>query len=262
MSIAIDVDRLTFGYREEPILKALSLAFEEGGFHAIVGPNGSGKTTLLKNLLRHLTPSKGRVRIGGDDLSALRQKELARRIASVPQQAEGQHDFTCSEIVLMGRTPYLGRFARSGPQEEAIVREAMEKTHTWHLRDARLNDVSGGERQRVIIARAIAQRAKIMLLDEPISNLDIHHQVQVLDTVKSLCLSEGITVICVLHDLNLAAQYADRMVLLSRGQVVSEGTPQEVMEADTLADVYGSHFQIIDHPLTGTPLILPMSQIS
>lgn len=261
MKPIIQVENLNWSYDQHQILTDLTLSFESSRFYTIVGPNGSGKTTLLKNLLRHLRPNEETVFVNDQDLLSYKHKALAREMASVPQNTDITGEFTCFDIVLMGRAPYIGRFKSESIEDLSIVEEAMKKTDTWQFKDTPIQSISGGERQRVIISRAIAQNAKILLLDEPISNLDMHHQIDVLDSVKRLCLEEGITVITVLHDLNIASQYADEMIMMNKGQIERIGPPSRIMDKDLISKVYNSNFQIIVNPINNKPMILPLSQI-
>jgi iron complex transport system ATP-binding protein len=257
----IKIDKLNWKYAEKEIIKDVDLQIERGKFYAIVGPNGSGKTTLLKNILRHLEPSANKVFIDGKDLIAYGYKELAMQLASVPQNTQLSYDFSAYDVVMMGRSPYIKRFSSETKEDSLIVKKAMDLTDTWQLRDANIQEISGGERQRVIIARAIAQQTNVMLLDEPISNLDMNHQIQVLDTVKRLCNDHQLTVVTVLHDLNIASQYADEIIFVKDGQVLEAGYPERVLRKELIDEVYGSNFHIMDNPITRKPLIIPLSKM-
>lgn len=257
----LEIKNLNWSYDQKMILKAMNLKLESGNFYAIVGPNGSGKTTLLKNILRHLEPTKDSVFIGRKDVMNYSHKELAKSLSSVPQNTQIAYDFSAYDVVMMGRNAHVGRFSAYSEKDASIVERAMSITDTWDLRNSSVLEISGGERQRIIIARAIAQQAQIMVLDEPISNLDINHQVQVLDTVKSLCSTLGLTVITVLHDLNIAGQYADEIIVLKNGEVLEQGKPEWVLREDLIKQVYGNNIHIINHPITKKPIVMPLSQL-
>lgn len=254
----IKVKDLSWNYGEETILRGLNLNIEKGKFYSILGPNGSGKTTLLKNILKLLAPKKQSIFIGDEDITNISTKEMAKKIASVPQDTNVSFDFSVLDIVLMGRTPYLKRFEVEGEKDLAIAKEAMELTDTWRFKDKLINTLSGGERQRVIVARAMVQKTEILLLDEPISHLDIHHQVELLDTVSSLSKDKGITVVAVLHDINMAAQFSDYLILLSDGEIVSAGTPEEVIIKEKIQEVYKMECCIIKNPITMKPHVIPI----
>ncbi len=255
----LKIDNLSWNYGDKEIIKNVHLKMERGKFYAIVGPNGSGKTTLLKNILRHLEPSKEKIFVDDKDLMAYSHKGLAMQLASVPQNTQISYDFTAYDVVMMGRSPYIKRFSNETLEDDEIVIRAMEITDTLHLKNNSIQEISGGERQRIIIARAIAQQAKVMLLDEPISNLDMNHQIQVLDTVKKLCSESKLTVITVLHDLNIASQYADEIIFIQNGQILERGLPEEILREDLIKKVYGTNFHLMTNPVTKKPLVIPVS---
>ncbi|WP_051541889.1 ABC transporter ATP-binding protein [Clostridium lundense] len=254
----IIINNLNYNYGETHILNNINIKFKKNKFYSIIGPNGSGKTTLLKNILRTIPVESKSIYIDAKDLTCFKNKELAQKISSVPQNTNIDFQFTVFDIVLMGRTPYLKRFETEGNEDLQIVEESMKMTNTWHLKDKNINELSGGERQRVIIARALAQQCEIILLDEPISNLDIQHQIEILDTIKYL--NRNVTIIAVLHDLNLAAQYSDSLILLNNGKVVSHGTVEEVLTEKNIRNAYNLDTYIIKNPVTGKPHIIPISK--
>ena len=225
----------------------------KGVFTGIIGPNGSGKTTLLKLISRVLKPSGGSICLDGREIASFSQKELARRMAVVTQDGDAGYLFTVEEIVLMGRAPFLGRFQSETMEDRAIVRQVLEMTGCTHLRERRLSELSGGERQRVMIARALAQEPKVLLLDEPTNHLDIGYQQEILDLVKRLSVTHGVTVVAVLHDLNLAAYYCQMLLLLNEGKIFSSGAPAEVLTAQNISNVYRTHVLVTPHPVLGTP---------
>ncbi|MEW9095211.1 MAG: ABC transporter ATP-binding protein [Clostridiaceae bacterium] len=257
-SHSVDINNLNYSYDDKQILNDINIEFEKNKFYSIIGPNGSGKTTLLKNIGRALPVNQSCIYIDGKEINDYKTKDLAKKLSSVPQNTNIDFDFSVLDIVLMGRAPYLKRFENEGEKDLSIVKEAMEMTNTWHLKDKFINQLSGGERQRVIIARALSQKSDIILLDEPISNLDIQHQIDILDTVKYL--NREVTIIAVLHDLNLAAQYSDYLVLLKEGNISSHGTPEEVLTENNIQNAYNIETCIIKNPITGKPHIIPISK--
>lgn len=246
---------VTCGYAADPVLAEASVAVSPGEFVAVVGPNGSGKTTLLRAMSRVLAPREGAVALEGRDLYALSARESALAIAVVPQETSIEFEFTCGEVVLMGRSPRLGRFGSEGGRDREVVRESMERTGTWELRDRPVTELSGGERQRVILARAFAQEPRVLLLDEPTAHLDLAYQVQVLRLVRAMRDERKVAVLATLHDLNLAASVADRIVLLSKGRVAAEGPPGKVLAEDVLGPVFGPELKVRPHPETGRPFV-------
>lgn len=256
----ITIKDLLWKYGDETILDGISLEINKGKFYSILGPNGSGKTTLLKNMLKILSPEKETIYIADTDIYRINAKEMAKKVGSVPQDTSVDFDFSTLDIVLMGRTPYLKRFEVEGEKDLQLAREAMEMTDTWRFKDKSIKSLSGGERQRVIVARAIVQQTEILLLDEPISHLDIHHQVELLDTVHNLCRDRRITVGAVLHDLNMAAQYSDYLILLHGGKIVCIGTPEEVMTKEVIEKVYQMECCIIKNPVTNKPHVIPIGK--
>lgn len=254
---AIEIHNLSFCFEKKPVLEGINLSFARGKFHTIIGPNGSGKTTLLRMLARALEVNKGMITVNGVDLKTLRPKNLARQLAVVPQDSTWEFDFSVLDVVLMGRTPYLSRFATEGEADLAAARQAMEMTDTWRLRERSIISLSGGERQRVLVARAIAQQTGIIILDEPVSHLDLHHQITLLKQVRELNRRKEITVLAVLHDLNLAAAFSDRLIVMAQGRVYCQGRPEEVLKPEIIRKVFGVEVAIIPNPETGRSYVLP-----
>jgi len=252
----IEVKNLSFSYEEE-VLSNINITIEKGKFYTILGPNGSGKTTLLKLISKGLNVSKNHVFIDGEDLNTISSKQLAKKIAMVPQSTEIEFDFSVEDIVLMGRTPHIKRFSSESEKDFEMAREAMEMTNTLILKDKKINELSGGERQRVIVARAICQDTNIILLDEPISHLDIHHQIEIMNEMKQLNENKNITIVAVLHDLNIAAAYSDHMILMNKGKVHSYGRPEEILNEKTIKEVYGLQVYITKNPKTNKTFIMP-----
>lgn len=247
----LDVKSICCGYGQSDVLKDITFTVEKGECIGIIGPNGSGKSTLLKTLSKTLKPSSGSVVLLDKGLELYSSKELARSMAVVPQDSVVEFDFSCLDIVLMGRSPHLKRFELEGKKDMDIVRKSMELTNTWSLRDRPYSQVSGGERQRITIARALAQQPSALLLDEPVSHLDIEHQIEVLDLVERLKNEQGILAVMILHDLNLAARYCDRLILLSGNGILAGGKPDEVLTEANIACAFHARVLIRKHPLTG-----------
>lgn len=239
MKPAVTVKNLFLKYRRGQVLRDLSFAITSGEFFIIIGPNGAGKTSLLKIFSRLIPPTGGSVDVLGKPLAEYTRRQLSRKVAVVPQHEPFDFPFTVSETVLMGRSPHLSLLAMERPEDLRIARQAMEFTGTVHLADRRLDHLSGGERQRVIIARAICQQPEIILLDEPTTALDPAHQLMIMDLMERFRREFGTTIIMVSHDLNLAAMYADRLLLLKDGTVQRQGRPEEVLTEEEIFRGYG-----------------------
>lgn len=252
----LTVSNASFAYGHKTVLHTVNLSTQEGEFLGIIGPNGSGKTTLLRAMAGLLRCSTGNVLLNGTDIRSYRREEIARQISFVPQSAVLPELFTALEIVLMGRLPHLGLIRYESSHDIYLALQAMEATMTAHLSERRVKEISGGEKQRIVIARALAQEAKLLLLDEPTANLDINYQSEILAFLRELCRNDSISVIAALHDLNLAAQYCDRLILLGGGTVFRQGTPHEVIETNTIKEVYGADVLICPHPINGLPSTL------
>lgn len=252
----LEVAGVACGYGGSDALSDVTLRVGPGDFVVVAGPNGSGKSTLVRAMSRVLRPRLGSALLEGRDLYVLPARESARAIGVVPQETPLEFEFTCEEVVLMGRAPHMGRFQSERPADRAIAREAMERTGTFGFRDRSILELSGGERQRVILARAFAQEPSVLLLDEPTAHLDLAYQVQILRIVRSLRDEKKTAVLATLHDLNLAGAYADRIVLLSKGRIAAAGAPREVLVESTLCEVFGAEVTVRPHPETGAPLVL------
>jgi iron complex transport system ATP-binding protein len=252
----IEVQEIAFQYyNQPPLLQDLSFTIAKGYFTGILGPNGSGKTTLLKCLTKLLAPQKGRIILGEQDLTRWSVREIARKIGVVPQKWEANYAFTARDLVLMGRFAHQKRFQAETAQDLAITQEAMEATNTWQLAERPVTELSGGELQRVIIAQALAQSPEILLLDEPTASLDINHQIEICDLIKALTLKRGLTVVAVFHDLNLAAQYCDRIILLKRGRLFAIGETAAVLTEANINQVYETKVRVKTDPDSGKPEI-------
>ena len=234
----LKVDRVQFYYEARKVLDEISFEAGEGEFIGLIGPNGSGKTTLLTIIDGILRPKVGSVYLDCKRISELDPKELARELAMVPQTADLNFDLKVFDVVMMGRYPYLGKLSLEREVDEEKVRFWMRLTNTLHLAERSIKEISGGERQRVLIARALAQEPRILLLDEPTSNLDVCYQIEIMNLLKELVEKLGLTIICAIHDLNLAARYSDKIILVNGGRIKGIGRPIEVLTKENLRDVF------------------------
>lgn len=251
---------LTLGYGERTVITGLDLAIPAGRITAIVGPNACGKSTLLRSMSRLLAPRQGNVILDGAAIHRMPAKALARTLGLLPQSPLAPEGITVSDLVGRGRHPHQGIFARWSSADDAAVAAALEATSTVELADRPVDELSGGQRQRVWIAMALAQQTDLLLLDEPITFLDVSHQVEVLDLLTDLNRRRGTTIVMVLHDLNLAARYADFLVALSGGRLHGAGEPSEVLTEETVRGVFGLDSRVIIDPVSGKPLMLPMGR--
>jgi iron complex transport system ATP-binding protein len=257
----LEARKLTVGYNGQPVLHEVDLTVARGQFVGIVGRNGCGKSTLVRALSRVLPPIGGQALLDGVDVYQMSARELARRLAVVSQDNAVAFDFPVREVVLMGRSPHLSRFAVEGPRDHAIAQDAMALTHTLVFADRLITSLSGGERQRCMIARALAQQPDILLLDEPTAHLDINHQIEILDLAKRLTSERGLATLVVLHDLNLASQYCDHLVLIADGRVLAAGPPADVVTEVHIRTAYGTDVQVRQHPSSGRPYVTLMSRL-
>jgi iron complex transport system ATP-binding protein len=256
----LEVQSLSIFYGNRPILKNISFDLAAGEILAIIGPNGAGKTTLIR-ALTGLTPlHAGQIRVDGRSLNQLSVAERARWIAVVPQARNLPPAFTAWETVLLGRTPHLNWLGQTSPQDEAIARQAMTRTQTLELAGRPVGELSGGEQQRLLLARALAQASPILLLDEPTSHLDLQFQLALLDQVRSLARQEKLAVLVILHDLNLAARYADRVGLLVQGELRALGPAAEVLTPELLSPVYHVPLEVFHAGPGHFPYIVPALQ--
>ncbi|MHB9285794.1 ATP-binding cassette domain-containing protein [Halobacteriales archaeon Cl-PHB] len=248
--IRIDDLHVTLG--DQPVLEGASLGVEAGEFVGLVGPNGAGKTTLLHAVSGRLTPDSGSVSLDGESVNDLGSKAASRRVATVPQDTHVGFAFTVEQLVEMGRTPHRSRLDWSDDADP--VDRALERTETTHLRDRTVDEVSGGERQRILLARALAQDAPALLLDEPTASLDINHQVGVLELVRDL-VDEGRAALAAIHDLDLAGRFCDRLALLHDGDIAAVGAPETVLRDDRLDTAFQTDAAVTTNPVTGTPTV-------
>jgi iron complex transport system ATP-binding protein len=251
--VSLELDRLSVDIGGRRIVTDISLRVPDGGFAGLLGPNGSGKSTILKAIYRVHRPASGRVLLDGGDLLSLRPQDAARRIAVVGQEFTLEFDFTVAELVMIGRTPHKRSFDRDNEADRAIADQAMAQVGCADLAHRGFNTLSGGEKQRVLIAAAMAQGADHLILDEPTNHLDIRYQVEILELVSEL----GVTVLAAIHDLSLAALFCDTVHLIAGGRLIAAGPPASVLTADIVRDAYGTDVLVIDHPETGTPHLIP-----
>jgi iron complex transport system ATP-binding protein len=254
----LKIKDLTFSYdRSQEVLKNVNIEIKKGEFIGIVGPNGCGKTTLVNILSRVLERQKGKIQLNGAELNTIPQNEIARLIAVVPQESMFEFEFTAMEIVLMGRLPYLSRFQLEGEKDRKIAENAMKKTKCWKFRDKYIKNLSGGEKQRVIVARALTQEPEYLLLDEPTSHLDMNFQFEVLDLIAKLNRKKGVTIISVFHDINLASKYCTRLLLMKDGRIIADGPPRTIINHKNMSKIYDFNIILKRHPKEGYKYILP-----
>ena len=248
---AINAQGLTYEVEAQTLLDGVDLHADSGELVGLIGPNGAGKSTLLRAISGILHHQDGAVRVEGKDLQSLSSRDVAATLALVPQIAPYTHGFTAIELVLMGRYPHLGRFQIEGREDDRIARESMRLTETEQFAGRTLDTLSGGERQRVFVSRALTQQPRVLLLDEPTSNLDVFHQLKVFDLVRRL-VDDGLTAIAAIHDLNMAARYCDRLVLLFEGRVLAYGTPEQVLTPEAIERAFGVEAAVYPDPVTGS----------
>ncbi|MFH0914614.1 MAG: ABC transporter ATP-binding protein [Chloroflexota bacterium] len=254
--IELEMQHVSLGYSHEPVLSDISLKASPGELVGLIGPNGSGKSTIIKALSRIIHPYSGRIRLGDRDIASIPRRELACLVGVVPQMPLLPSTFTAFEIVLMGRNPHLGLFQAESRRDRDLVWQAMTRTATRPLANRHVNELSSGEIQCLLIARVLVQETESILLDEPTANLDIGRQVEILDLLKRLGTENHLTILAALHDLNLAAQYCDRLILMKEGRLHAEGTPARVITELNIREVYGAEGCVYPHPENGLPLVL------
>ena len=256
----LDAEHLTLGYGELTVVDDLSLVVPPGRITAIVGANACGKSTLLRSMSRLLKPRSGQVVLDGREVHRTPARQLARTLGLLPQSPVAPEGITVADLVGRGRHPHQGLLSRWSSDDDRAVAEALEATETTALADRSVDELSGGQRQRVWIAMALAQQTDVLLLDEPTTFLDVSHQVEVLDLLTDLNRRRGTTIVMVLHDLNLAARYADHLVALAAGRVHAAGTPGEVLTEDCVRAVFGLDSRVVADPTTGAPMMLPLGR--
>ncbi|PIV52581.1 MAG: heme ABC transporter ATP-binding protein, partial [Elusimicrobia bacterium CG02_land_8_20_14_3_00_37_13] len=246
MGNILEIKNLVCGYVEKEIIKQVSFSAKEGEFLGIIGPNGSGKTTLLRSITGLLKYWEGEVLYNGRNISKIPLREFAQNVAVLPQILNINFSFTVQQLVLMGRYPYLKKFQSISKKDLDIAKNSMSLTDISHLTERRVGELSGGEWQRVLIAQALTQEPKLLLLDEPTTHLDITHQIETLDLVKKLNEEKGLTIVVVLHDLNLASEYCEKIIMLENGEIYREGTPEEVLTYKNIEEVYKTIVVVIE----------------
>ncbi len=256
----LQAENVHFSYSGQPLLQGIDLDLFPGDLVGMIGPNGSGKTTLIKLLSGILRPQRGQVWLGGQPLRGQTRRQIARRIAVVPQELVVPFSFTAREIVEMGRTPHVRPWHGETPADRQVVEQTLAATHTDILAERPFNELSGGEQQRVVIAMALAQQPEVLLLDEPTVHLDINHQIEILELLAQLNRERGLTVLATMHDLNLASLYFNRLTMLNQGRIVAEGTPEEVLQEERLREVFQAAVRIQPHPTRQRPqvMVLPI----
>jgi iron complex transport system ATP-binding protein len=251
-----EIQDISLSYNHHPVVEKLSFQLNPGELVGLLGPNGCGKTSIIRAMSRTLSLRAGNIRLDGKEIGSISRNEFAREIGVVPQNPILPETFTVLEVVLLGRNPHLGLLRTESAKDIEIVEWAMERTGTAELANRRIGELSGGERQRVTIARILAQQPKAILLDEPTANLDISRQLEILNLIKSLCKEQNLAVLIAIHDLNLAAQYCDRLVMLTKGRLYIEGTSQKVITVENILAVYGMESIVYPHPETSLPVVL------
>ncbi len=257
--VLLNVDGVECHYGSLKVLEDVSLSVKGGDFMGVLGPNGSGKTTLLKSISRILKPHKGTILLDETDIYSLKSSDVAKQMAVVPQDTSIGFNFSALDIVLMGRNPHMKRFQMESANDIAIARKVMNLTNIWHLAERPINELSGGEKQRVVISRALAQEPKILLLDEPYTHLDIVNQLEIMDLVKDLCLKEKLVVLAVFHDFNLAARYCNSVVMLRKGKIFSAGSLAEVLTSENIKNVFDVDAIVTKHLVTNSVFVIPLS---
>ncbi len=260
MSTLLRVNNLSGGYTKAPVIKNVSFDVRKGDFLGIIGPNGSGKSTLLRLISKVLHPQEGSIVFEDKDITKIKLKELCRKIAFVPQETLINFSFTVWEIVLLGRTPHLKRLQFESSRDLVIAKDALLSTDSLQLEAKQINQLSAGERQRVIIAKALAQEPILLLLDEPTSHLDIGHQIQILDLLKRLNSQTNLSIVIVLHDLNLASEYCNKLILLDQGRISKEGKPSEVLTYQNIEAAYKTTVVVKENPISAKPYVVLVSK--
>jgi len=257
--VLLNVDGVECRYGSVKVLEDVSLSVKGGDFVGILGPNGSGKTTLLKSISRILKPHKGTILLNETDIYSLKSVDVAKQLAVVPQETSIGFNFSALDIVLMGRNPHMKRFQMESEKDMAVARKVMNLTNIWHLAERPINELSGGEKQRVIIARALAQEPKILLLDEPLTHLDIMNQLEIMDLVKGLCVKEKLVVLAVFHDFNLAARYCNSAIMLKKGKIFAAGSLADVLTSENIKGVFNVDAIVKKHLVTNSIFVIPLS---
>ncbi len=252
----IEIKQLCCGYGEQPVLRELELTLPEKDFSVLAGPNGAGKSTLLYALLGFLKIQRGEIRLFGKTLGSYKRAELAHLISYVPQECVFQFDYSVTDIILMGRYPYLGLMQAWLPEDHQTVDRVLGQLDLRHLAERFFSQLSGGEKQRVLIARALAQDTRYIFLDETLSQLDINHQIEIMDILRQINHQQGKGILLISHNLNLAANYARSMVFIREGRILGSGSPEEMMSESILQELFGIPLPVVANPFSGKPNIL------
>jgi iron complex transport system ATP-binding protein len=255
MLFLIEVKDLWFKYGNGWVLHGTNFAINKGDFLGIIGPNGSGKSTLLKLMDRIIQPQRGRILFEGKKIESFKRKELAQRIALLPQETTFYFDFKALEIVLQSRAPHLGSLRLEGQHDIAIAMDSMKKTDTFHLAYRSINTLSGGQKQGVLLARALAQEPHLLLLDEPTANLDIKHRMQIMNMLRRFNKKEGLTIVMASHDIDISVEYCSNIILLKNGEIFAKGSPHEVITKENILEVFEYETFIDKSPVSGKPRI-------
>lgn len=245
--IILEVNNVSYSVREKNIIEDISFTIEKGGFYSVIGTNGSGKTTLLRCISNSIQPTKGSVKVNNKLINKYTPKLLAHKISVVSQHSEFLFDFSSFQVVMMGRMAYQKLLQTDSEQDMTIVEQCMKKTNTWHLKDRSVKQLSGGELQRVMIARALAQQTPIILLDEPVSSLDIHHQFEIMELLTKINKENNTTIFIILHDLTLALKYSDQILALKDGRLIYFGKTKEILTKENIQELFNVRADIIDN---------------
>jgi iron complex transport system ATP-binding protein len=258
--IGLDINQVDFSYFDGLVLEDINLSVKAGEMVGLLGPNGSGKSTLIKLASGILKPKRGEIRLDGNCIASMSRRFIAGNVAVVPQQFHMPFSFTAAEVVMLGRTPFFKALADESEEDRQVVDNSLGLVGIDELAERRFDELSGGERQKVILAMALAQQPKLLLLDEPTVHLDIAHQMEMVELVRELNMEQGLTVVAAMHDLNLAALYFDRLILLKKGRVWADGTPRQVLTEAGISEVFAASVRVEVHP-TGVPHIVVMPRV-
>lgn len=254
----LEIKNIDLSYQKKKVIKGLSVKFSSGEFCALLGPNGAGKSTLLKALIRYLPIENGQIFYKGRDYYKWSRQQLAKEIAIIPQDYQFQFDYTVKELILMGRFPYLNYLQNYSKEDMKIVEMILTQLDLNHMEDKLYSCLSGGERRRVLIARALAQKTDILLMDEAFANLDINHQLEIMQLLWKINKNQQKLIILVSHNINLASEYCDRIIMLKKGEIIADGKPSQIIKPQNLELLYSSHIEVIKNPITHKPnLIYP-----
>ncbi len=256
----LELRSVSSGYSSQPVISDISFKVESGSFWGIIGPNGAGKTTLFRTVSRIISPLSGQIFYDGENVAHIQRQELAKNVTTMLQLYDIPFSYTVEEFVMMGRFPHQKRFEKPSATDLEIIEQNLKFTDILHLKDRRLQELSGGERQRAVLAQALAQKPKLLLMDEPTAYLDIGHQIAMLDLVKKLNRTEGLTVVMILHDLNLASEYCENLVLMDKGKIHKIGAPKEVLTYENIEQVYKTVVVVKENPFSHKPYVIAVSE--